>query len=128
MESFGIFYAHLVYFTTIWYTLGTFCILCCNLVYFPPFWYFVPRKIWQPWLELRLVTHRPTAQVWKPSDRKNLSPTLNFDETENFQIRMFNFRQKVIFISTYIETLTTYISNVLSFNGYLAKNAFLLGF
>jgi hypothetical protein len=120
----GIFYGHLVHFTVFCYNVLTFGTVRGNLVYFPPFWYFVPRKIWQPWLELRLVTHRPTAQVWKPSDRKNLSPALNFDETENFQIRMFNFRQKVIFLSTYIETLPTYISNVLSFNGYLAKVQF----
>jgi hypothetical protein len=39
-------------FTAFCYILWTFGIVRGNLVYYFPFWYFVPRKIWQPWLEL----------------------------------------------------------------------------
>jgi hypothetical protein len=49
MEDGGLFNGHLLYFTTIWYTLMTFGILYGHLVYFSPFWYVVPIKIWQPW-------------------------------------------------------------------------------
>jgi hypothetical protein len=43
----------LVYFMNTWsiYGLLSFGTAIGNLVYFSPFWYFVPRKIWQPWLE-----------------------------------------------------------------------------
>jgi hypothetical protein len=51
MEDAGIFYGHLVHFTVFCYILLTFGKVRGNLVYFIPFWYFVPRKIWQPWLE-----------------------------------------------------------------------------
>jgi hypothetical protein len=47
MENLGIFYDHLVYFSTIENILCPFGIFCGHLVYFYPFWYFVPRKIWQ---------------------------------------------------------------------------------
>jgi hypothetical protein len=50
MEDAGICYGHLVHFTVLSYILWTFGIVCGNLVYFFLFWYFVPRKIWQPWL------------------------------------------------------------------------------
>jgi hypothetical protein len=50
METLGIFYDHLVYFTAIGNILWPFGIFCGHLVYFSPFWYFVPRKIWQPCL------------------------------------------------------------------------------
>jgi hypothetical protein len=50
MEDVGIFYGHLVNFTTIWYTSWTFGIFCghCMVGIFSPFWYAVPIKIWQP--------------------------------------------------------------------------------
>jgi hypothetical protein len=43
-EDVGTFYDNLVYFTTIWHVLWSFC---ANLVNFFPFWYVVERKIWQ---------------------------------------------------------------------------------
>jgi hypothetical protein len=49
MEDVGIFYGQLVYFTAILWQFG---ILHGHLVYFSPTWYVVPRKIWQPWLQL----------------------------------------------------------------------------
>jgi hypothetical protein len=51
MEDVGIFYGDFVHFTVFCYILWTFGIVRGNLVYFSPFWYFVPRKIWQPWLQ-----------------------------------------------------------------------------
>jgi hypothetical protein len=53
MEDVGIFYKRLIHFTVFYYILWIFGIVCGNLVYFSPFWYFVPRKIWQPWLQRR---------------------------------------------------------------------------
>jgi hypothetical protein len=48
MESLGLFYDHLVYFTAIGNILWPFGVFSGHLVYFSPFWYFLPRKIWQP--------------------------------------------------------------------------------
>jgi hypothetical protein len=42
------FYAHLEYFTAIWFNLWPFGIVCGHLVYFLRFGMFGPRKIWQP--------------------------------------------------------------------------------
>jgi hypothetical protein len=48
MENVGTFYDRLEYFTTIWYILWTFGIVCGQLVYFSRFGMFVARQIWQP--------------------------------------------------------------------------------
>jgi hypothetical protein len=48
MENLGIYYDHLVYFTSTGNILRPSGIFCGNLVYFSPFWYFGRRKIWQP--------------------------------------------------------------------------------
>jgi hypothetical protein len=48
MENVGIFYGRLEYFTTIWYNLLPFSIVCGHLVHFLRFGMFGPRKIWQP--------------------------------------------------------------------------------
>jgi hypothetical protein len=47
IEYVGIFYGHLVYFTTLWYILWPFGIFYGHLVYISPLWYVLPRKIWQ---------------------------------------------------------------------------------
>jgi hypothetical protein len=51
----SVYYMSIVYFTATWYILRTFGIFCGYLVYFFPFWYVIPRKIWQPWLEHKLL-------------------------------------------------------------------------
>jgi hypothetical protein len=48
MENLGIFYDHLVYFTTIGNMLWPFVIFCGTLVYFSPFWYFDQEKSGNP--------------------------------------------------------------------------------
>jgi hypothetical protein len=48
VENVVIFYDHLEYFTTIWYNLQPFDIVCGHLVYFFRFGMLGPRKIWQP--------------------------------------------------------------------------------
>jgi hypothetical protein len=54
METVGIFYEHLEYFSAIWYIFLQFGIACGRLVYFSRFGMFGPRKIWQPWFR-RLI-------------------------------------------------------------------------
>jgi hypothetical protein len=49
MENVGIFYDHLEYFTSIWYNLWQFGIVCDHLINVYPFGMFGPRKIWQTW-------------------------------------------------------------------------------
>jgi hypothetical protein len=44
METVGIFYDHLEYFTVIWYFLRTLSIVCGHLVYFSRFWYVWTKK------------------------------------------------------------------------------------
>jgi hypothetical protein len=53
MENVGILDDHLEYFTVIWYNLSPFGIVCGHLVYFSKFGMFGPRKIWQPWEEVK---------------------------------------------------------------------------
>jgi hypothetical protein len=48
MVTVGIFYVHLEYFMTIWFTLWPFGTVCGRLLYFYQFAMFGPRKIWQP--------------------------------------------------------------------------------
>jgi hypothetical protein len=47
-ENVVVFYDHLEYFSTIWYNLWPFGIVCGHLVYFSLFGMFGPRNIWQP--------------------------------------------------------------------------------
>jgi hypothetical protein len=60
----GIFNGYLIYFRVIWYILWSFL-----YIYFPPFWYGLPRKIWQPCLQIR----RPFA-----SNHSTYSTTVTF--------------------------------------------------
>jgi hypothetical protein len=48
LEGLVIFYDHLKYFTTIWYNVLPFGIVCGYLLYFLRFGMLRPRKIWQP--------------------------------------------------------------------------------
>jgi hypothetical protein len=48
------YYDHLEYFTAMLYNLWPFVINCGHLVYFYHFGMFGPRKIWQPWPQVRL--------------------------------------------------------------------------
>jgi hypothetical protein len=52
METVGIYYDHLEYFTAILYNLWPFVINCGHLVYYFHFGMFGPRKIWQTCLRL----------------------------------------------------------------------------
>jgi hypothetical protein len=54
LQPFVIFYGHLVYFMDTWYILWTFSIFCSNLF---SFWYVVPRKIWQPCLQVHILRY-----------------------------------------------------------------------
>jgi hypothetical protein len=58
MESVGIFYGHLEYFTAICYVLWPFGNVVVIWHIFPPFWYIVSRKIWQPWVGLCKVRNK----------------------------------------------------------------------
>jgi hypothetical protein len=64
IENLGILYVHLVYFMAIGNILWPFGIFCGHLVYFSPFWYVVPRKIWQPCLEMAAHIERFQAQTY----------------------------------------------------------------
>jgi hypothetical protein len=48
LQTFGIFYDHLVHFVFIWYIFPVW-VHFSGLGTFFRFWYHVPRKIWQPW-------------------------------------------------------------------------------
>jgi hypothetical protein len=48
-------------FSAIWYNLSPFVINCGHSVYFSHFGMFGPRKIWQPWCQLRIF-------LWKKID------------------------------------------------------------
>jgi hypothetical protein len=48
MVTVGIFYVHLEYFMTIWFTLWPFGIVCVHLLYFYQFAMFGQRKIFNP--------------------------------------------------------------------------------
>jgi hypothetical protein len=50
IENVVIIYDLLEYFTTIWYNLQPFGIVCGHLVYFSVLGKFCPRKLWQPCL------------------------------------------------------------------------------
>jgi hypothetical protein len=58
LQTFGIFYDHLVSFVFIWNILRhwgyfmTIGYLLCSFGTFLRFWYQAPRKIWQPWSEI----------------------------------------------------------------------------
>jgi hypothetical protein len=56
MENVYLFCNHLVYITTIWYSLWPFGILGVIWYISTPFWYTVSRKIWQPWFQLQIFT------------------------------------------------------------------------
>jgi hypothetical protein len=48
LKDVGMFYGYLVYFTSIWYNLWPFGIICGHLVYFSRFGVFGPRKSGNP--------------------------------------------------------------------------------
>jgi hypothetical protein len=52
----GLFCSYVVYFVATWSILWLFGILL-------PFWYVVPRKIWQPWIELTESFAQPTGSL-----------------------------------------------------------------
>jgi hypothetical protein len=77
------FYGHLEYFKAIWYNLWQFGIVCGYLVYFSPFWYFVPRKIWQPWVGVKV--RRRSAHPNPLSFSKNESNWIKKDERKGIR-------------------------------------------
>jgi hypothetical protein len=58
MENVGLFYDLLVHFTAIRNILWTIGMFCASFGIFYSFWYIVQRKIWQPWLQVKM---RPRA-------------------------------------------------------------------
>jgi hypothetical protein len=53
LENVDIFYGHLDYFTDIWDILMTILVHFCSAGTFCRVWCHVPRKIWQPWFEVK---------------------------------------------------------------------------
>jgi hypothetical protein len=64
IENVVIFHYLLEHFTTIWYNLQPFGVVCGHLVYFFHFGMFGPRKIWQPWSS-------QLAEKWRPVTPEN---------------------------------------------------------
>jgi hypothetical protein len=61
-----VFYDHFEYFTAIWYNLLPFVIVCCRLVHLFRFGVLRPRKIWQPWMYIRMSSCARTSGYIHP--------------------------------------------------------------
>jgi hypothetical protein len=85
MEDVGIFYGHLVYYTSIWSTLLSLGIFYSYLVHFFTFWYVEPRKIWQPWLIATVQIAIPTT-----CDHCATAVLISMPECEHLRHREFS--------------------------------------
>jgi hypothetical protein len=84
----------------IWYILWPIGIFCGHLLKFCPFWYVVPRKIWQPWPNVKLWIFQKT-----PQSAKARTPTVmevDSEDEDEIQVSIL-----MTIIRTHFRTLWT---------------------